>query len=88
MYLGHILFLAGLTLTLHSWLGALVTAATTVWFQSRVRRDERRLEERFGQPYREYSARVRRWIGYSGLTSQRTTLKCAAASCRGSSRCP
>ena len=75
MYLGHIVFLLGLTLTLHSWLGALVTAATAVWFQSRVRKDERRLEERFGQPYREYSARVRRWIGYSGLTSQRTTLK-------------
>lgn len=62
MYLGHIVFLLGLTLTLHSWLGALVTAATAVWFQSRVRRDERRLQERFGQPYREYSARVRRWI--------------------------
>jgi protein-S-isoprenylcysteine O-methyltransferase Ste14 len=63
MYLGHIIFLLGLTLTLQSWLGALVTAATAVWFQSRVRRDERRLEERFGQPYRDYSARVGRWIG-------------------------
>lgn len=74
MYLGHIIFLLGLTLTLRSWLGALVTAATAVWFQSRVRRDERRLEERFGQPYRDYSARVGRWIGWSGRTSQRTTL--------------
>ena len=62
MYLGHIVFLLGLTLALRSWLGAIVTAATTVWFQSRVRRDEQRLQERFGQPYREYAARVRRWI--------------------------
>jgi protein-S-isoprenylcysteine O-methyltransferase Ste14 len=27
-----------------------------------VRRDEKRLRERFGQPYLDYSARVRRWI--------------------------
>ena len=30
--------------------------------QFRVRRDERRLAERFGGPYLEYQARVRRWI--------------------------
>ena len=62
MYLGHILFLLGLTLTLHSWLAALITAATAVWFHFRVQRDEKRLRERFGKPYEEYSARVRRWI--------------------------
>jgi protein-S-isoprenylcysteine O-methyltransferase Ste14 len=62
MYLGHIIFLLGLTLSLRSELAAAITIATTVWFQFRVRRDERRLVERFGQPYLAYKARVRRWI--------------------------
>jgi protein-S-isoprenylcysteine O-methyltransferase Ste14 len=62
MYLGHIIFLAGLALSLHSWLAAAIAVGTAVWFQFRVRRDERRLAERFGEPYREYCARVKRWI--------------------------
>jgi hypothetical protein len=62
MYLGHIIFLAGLALALQSWLAAALAAGTAVWFQFRVRRDERRLEERFGEPYREYRARVKRWV--------------------------
>jgi protein-S-isoprenylcysteine O-methyltransferase Ste14 len=62
MYLGHIIFLLGLTLGLRSELAALITVATVVWFQFRVRRDEKRLRERFGQPYLDYSARVWRWI--------------------------
>lgn len=62
MYLGHIIFLLGLTLTLQSLLAALITIATIVWFQFRVQRDEKRLGERFGQPYFDYSARVNRWI--------------------------
>ena len=62
MYLGHIIFLIGLTLTLQSTLAAAITIATAVWFQFRVRRDERRLSDRFGQPYQDYRARVRRWI--------------------------
>ena len=44
MYLGHLIFLAGLAL------------------QFRVRRDERRLAERFGEPYMQYCSRVKRWI--------------------------
>ncbi len=62
MYLGHIIFLLGLMLSLRSVLAAVITAATVVWFQFRVRRDERRLSERFGQPYLDYAARVGRWI--------------------------
>jgi hypothetical protein len=62
MYLGHIIFLLGLTLTLQSVLAALITIATAVWFHLRVQRDEKRLAERFGQPYLDYNARVRRWI--------------------------
>lgn len=62
MYLGHIIFLLGLTLSLQSVLAALLTVATAIWFQLRVQRDEKRLQERFGQPYLDYTARVKRWI--------------------------
>jgi protein-S-isoprenylcysteine O-methyltransferase Ste14 len=62
MYLGHIIFLLGLTLSLRSALAAVITVATVVWFQFRVQRDEKRLRDRFGQPYLDYAARVKRWI--------------------------
>ena len=66
MYLGHMIFLLGLTLSLHSELAALLTAITVAWFQFRVRHDEMRLSERFGQSYLDYAARVSRW--FPGLT--------------------
>jgi hypothetical protein len=62
MYLGHLLFFAGLALALHSWLAAAVLALHLVWFDRRVRGDEERLAALFGDPYREYVARVKRWI--------------------------
>jgi protein-S-isoprenylcysteine O-methyltransferase Ste14 len=62
MYLGHIIFLIGFTLTFQSIFAAVLTAATVIWFHRRVRRDEARLRERFGQPYVDYCARVRRWV--------------------------
>lgn len=62
MYLGHIIFLIGLALTFQSLPGAAIAAGTAIWFQFRVRRDERRLLERFGKPYEEYRARVGRWL--------------------------
>jgi protein-S-isoprenylcysteine O-methyltransferase Ste14 len=62
MYLGHFVFLAGLALSLHSLFAAATGAAAAVAFHSRVRRDERRLAEQFGQPYLDYAARVKRWI--------------------------
>lgn len=62
MYLGHIIFLAGLALSLQSWLAAALAAGTALWLQFRVRRDGPRLAERFGEPYREYAARVKRWM--------------------------
>ena len=62
MYLGHLIFLAGLALLLRSWLAAAVLAFHAAWFDRRVREDERRLAERFGEPYREYCRRVKRWI--------------------------
>ena len=62
MYLGHIIFLSGLTLTLRSWLAALITIGVAVWFHLRVCRDERKLVQRLGQPYEQYLASVKRWI--------------------------
>ena len=64
MYLGHIIFLLGLTLSLRSELAAAITLATAAWFHFRVARDEKRLRERFGQPYVDYSGRVKRWIPF------------------------
>ncbi len=62
MYLGHVIFLLGLGLSLQSVLAGVILVATAAWFQVRVRRDEKRLSERFGQPYLDYTARARRWI--------------------------
>lgn len=62
MYLGHLIFFAGLALLLQSWVGAAVFACHAVWFNGRVREDERHLEELFGEPYREYCRHSKRWI--------------------------
>jgi hypothetical protein len=62
MYLGHIIFLTGLALTLNSLFAALLTAATAVWFHFRVLRDEQRLVQRFGEPYVAYLGKVKRWL--------------------------
>jgi hypothetical protein len=62
MYLGHIIFLTGLTLTFKSWLAGLITIAVAAWFHSRVLGDETKLIERLGQPYVDYLASVKRWI--------------------------
>ena len=62
MYLAHLIFLAGLALFLRSWLAAAVLACHLVWFDRRVRDDEARLAALFGEPYRDYAARVRRWV--------------------------
>ena len=62
MYLGHLVFFAGLALALGSWIGAAVFAFHALWFDRRVREDEARLAELFGEPYRDYCRRVKRWI--------------------------
>lgn len=62
MYLGHIIFLIGLTLTLRSWLAALITAAVAVWFHMRVLADERQLTAKLGEPYVAYMKSVKRWV--------------------------
>lgn len=62
MYLGHLIFMIGVSLTFASWLGGFLTIALMVWFHRRVLRDEARLAEKFGVPYEEYRNRVKRWI--------------------------
>jgi phospholipid methyltransferase len=62
MYLGHLIFLTGLALTLESWLAALITIAVALWFHTRVLGDETKLIQRLGKPYMNYLASVKRWI--------------------------
>jgi hypothetical protein len=62
MYLGHIIFLIGLTLVLQSWFAALITITVALWFHFRVIGDEKKLVERLGQPYVNYSTSVKRWV--------------------------
>lgn len=69
MYLGHLVFLTGLTLLTRSPLSLAVTAALFPWFDERARADHRRLVTFFGKPYEEYAARVPRWL--PGLPTDR-----------------
>lgn len=62
MYLGHLIFFAGVALALGSWIAGAVFLFHVFWFHGRVREDERRLEELFGEPYRGYCRRVKRWV--------------------------
>ncbi|MDP9427875.1 MAG: isoprenylcysteine carboxylmethyltransferase family protein [Actinomycetota bacterium] len=62
MYLGHLVFLTGLTLLTRSPLSLAVTAGLVHWFDERARTDHHRLISIFGDPYREYAARVPRWL--------------------------
>lgn len=69
MYLGHLVFLAGLTAATRSPLALAVTAALVPWFDERARTDHRRLLELFGAEYERYAARVPRWL--PGLPTDR-----------------
>jgi protein-S-isoprenylcysteine O-methyltransferase Ste14 len=62
MYLGHLIFMAGLALTFWSWLALAILVANLFWFDRRVRGDEQRLLQHFGASYAEYCRRVKRWI--------------------------
>jgi Phospholipid methyltransferase len=62
MYLGHIIYLTGLGLTLRSWFAAVITVAVALWFHRRVIGDEKKLAARLGQPYLQYMKSVKRWL--------------------------
>ena len=69
MYLGHLIFLTGLTLATRSPVALATTAGLAHWFDERARRDTARLDARFGPPYRQYAQRVPRWL--PGLPTDR-----------------
>ena len=62
MYLGHLIFMAGLAITFSSWLALALLVFHAGWFHLRVLDDEQRLESQFGESYRAYKSRVKRWI--------------------------
>lgn len=62
-YLGMFLFLAGLALAAKNpWLLVVLVPFALVMHYYVVLREERYLERKFGQAYRDYKARVRRWV--------------------------
>lgn len=62
MYLGHLIFSVGLVLSFRSPVAFVFAVSRVVYFQLRVSRDEERLARLFGDDYREYRLRVKRWI--------------------------
>jgi len=62
VYLGHIIFMIGLALTLQSLSGAILAVVIGVTFHRRILKDEERLASVFGQQYFDYKAHVKRWI--------------------------
>jgi protein-S-isoprenylcysteine O-methyltransferase Ste14 len=62
MYLGHLIFMTGLAITFQSWPARALLVFHIVWFHRRVLDDEARLETLFGSEYRDYKARVKRWL--------------------------
>jgi protein-S-isoprenylcysteine O-methyltransferase Ste14 len=62
MYLGHLVFLVGLTALTRSPVALAVTSALVPWFDERARTDHRRLTGFFGDRYAEYAERVPRWL--------------------------
>jgi protein-S-isoprenylcysteine O-methyltransferase Ste14 len=62
MYLGHLIFMLGVTLTFWSWLALIIFVGRACWFHRRVLHDEARLEKIFGAEYVAYRAQVKRWI--------------------------
>jgi protein-S-isoprenylcysteine O-methyltransferase Ste14 len=62
MYLGHLIFMLGLAVSLHSWVALAILVVRAIWFHQRVLADEARLIERFGADYADYMRRVKRWV--------------------------
>ena len=62
MYLGHLIFMLGLVVMFHSWVALALLVASALWFDRRVRDDEARMRERFGEAFAEYAKRTARWV--------------------------
>ena len=63
LYLGSTLVYLGLSVAAGSW-WAIVLVAPLLWVMNVgvIAREERYLERKFGDAYRSYKARVRRWV--------------------------
>ncbi len=70
MYLGHIIFLAGLTISTDSPIALAVTIGVIPWFRGRIIENERQLQELFGTEFDDYAARVGRWGPGSNVASR------------------
>lgn len=64
MYLGHMIFMAGLAITFQSWTAIALLLFHLYWFEARVREDEAHLRQLFGEAYRAYMVRTKRWIPF------------------------
>ncbi len=63
LYVGLPLFYLGLTSVFNTWWGViLLVPILAIMHWGVIRREERYLEQRFGEPYRQYCARVRRYL--------------------------
>jgi protein-S-isoprenylcysteine O-methyltransferase Ste14 len=63
LYLALTLFYLGLTLTFNTWWGIVVLIPLlTIMHRGVVLREERYLEQKFGEPYRQYRSTVRRYL--------------------------
>ena len=63
LYLGLTLFFVGLTLTMNTWWGILALIPLVVVMHNAVIvREEQYLEEKFGEIYRQYRSKVRRYL--------------------------
>lgn len=62
MYLGHLVFLAGLALATRSPVLGAVFGWHLRWFDRRAESDEPRLEQVFGDEYHRYRDRTPRWL--------------------------
>ncbi len=63
LYTSLMLVFVGLTLAVNTWWGfAVLIPVFVVMYAGVIRREERYLEQKFGDSYREYCARVRRYF--------------------------
>jgi protein-S-isoprenylcysteine O-methyltransferase Ste14 len=63
LYVALTLLFVGLTFVVNTWWGIVVLVPLViVMHYGVVRREERYLEQKFGEPYRQYRSRVRRYL--------------------------
>lgn len=64
MYLGHMIFMAGLALMTSSPLAYILFGFHLPWFNDRAKEDEAQLQRLFGEEYEQYRRSVARWVPF------------------------